>query len=166
MLLSGAEAEATPRVCCQECAVTPAAAAPKDTDILDESLTFLSAKWVQCNPLVVLLISPYNTPREWSLASSRHTRERSVQLPRTWYLEDASGEGERRGRRPLEGGLKPPAPYMHSVQTAPATRSLAPPRPFPLHLTFRASGELAGHRHHSCCGRKALRCQGVTSPTH
>ena len=63
MLLSGAEAEATPRVCCQECAVTPAAAAPKDTDILDESLTFLSAKWVQCNPLVVLLISPYNTPR-------------------------------------------------------------------------------------------------------
>ena len=54
MLLSGVEAAATPRACSQECAVTP-----KDTDILDESLTFLSAKWVQWNPLVVLLISPY-----------------------------------------------------------------------------------------------------------
>lgn len=58
MLLSGAEAAATPRACSQECAVTP-----KDTDILDESLTFLSTKWVQWNPLVVLLISPYTRPR-------------------------------------------------------------------------------------------------------
>lgn len=50
--------------CSQECSVTLAATAPKDTDILDESLTFLSAKWVQWNPLVVLFISPYSTPRE------------------------------------------------------------------------------------------------------
>lgn len=64
MLLSGVEAVATPRACSQECAVTPAATAPKDTDMLDESLTFLSAKWVQWNPLVVLFISPHNTPRE------------------------------------------------------------------------------------------------------
>ena len=56
MLLSGVEAVATPRACSQECAVTPAATAPKDTDMLDESLTFLSAKWVQWNPLVVLFI--------------------------------------------------------------------------------------------------------------
>lgn len=64
MLLSGVEAVATPRACSQESAVTPAATAPKDTDMLDESLTFLSAKWVQWNPLVVLFISPHNTPRE------------------------------------------------------------------------------------------------------
>lgn len=47
VLLSGQRREATEGPG-RRCAVTGATA--KDTDILDESLTFLSAKWVQWNP--------------------------------------------------------------------------------------------------------------------
>lgn len=103
--------------------------------------------------------------RDWFLASLCNIRERSVSPAATCTGSQGHewrGEGGGEGDPPLEGGLKPLAPHIHSVHTAPATRSLAPPRPFPLHRTFQASGQLAGHQHHSCCGRKAPLCQEVT----